>query len=37
MSKLNITWQGVLAGVLIGLVLQSQIQRLPLVSKIPQV
>lgn len=34
MSK--VTWQGVLVGVVIGIVLAPQIARLPLVSKIPQ-
>ena len=35
MSK--ITWQGVLAGVLLGIILAPQISKLPLLSKIPQV
>ncbi len=35
MSK--ITWQGVLAGVIIGVVLAPQIAKLPLVNKLPQV
>ena len=35
MSK--ITWQGVVVGVLIGIVLAPQISKLPLVNKIPQV
>ena len=34
MSK--ITWQGVLVGVVVGIVLAPQISRLPLVNKIPQ-
>jgi hypothetical protein len=35
MSK--ITWQGVLVGVVIGIVLAPQISKLPLVNRIPQV
>jgi hypothetical protein len=35
MSK--ITWQGVVLGVVIGIVLAPQISKLPLVNKIPQV
>ena len=35
MSK--ITWQGVVVGVLVGIVLAPQIQKLPLINKIPQV
>lgn len=35
MSK--VTWQGVLVGVVIGIVLAPQISKLPLVNKIPQV
>jgi hypothetical protein len=34
MSKLS--WQGVLVGVVIGIVLAPQISKLPLVNKIPQ-
>lgn len=33
----NITWQGVVVGVIIGIILAPQISRLPLVNKIPQV
>ena len=33
----NVKWQGVLVGVIIGIVLAPQISKLPLVSKIPQV
>jgi len=33
----NIKWQGVLVGVVIGIVLAPQISKLPLVNKIPQV
>jgi hypothetical protein len=33
----NITWQGLVAGVILGMVLAPQIHRLPLVSKIPTV
>lgn len=33
----KITWQGVVAGVVIGLVLAPQIKKLPLVNKIPTV
>jgi hypothetical protein len=35
MSKL--TWQGVVVGVVIGIVLAPQISKLPLVNKIPSV
>jgi hypothetical protein len=35
MSK--ITWQGVVVGVVIGIVLAPQISKLPLINKIPQV
>lgn len=35
MSK--VTWQGVLVGVVIGIVLAPQISKLPLVNKLPQV
>lgn len=35
MSK--ITWQGVAVGILVGIVLAPQIQKLPLVNKIPSV
>jgi hypothetical protein len=35
MSK--ITWQGVLVGVILGVVLAPQIAKLPLVNKIPSV
>lgn len=35
MSK--ITWQGIVVGVVIGIVLAPQISKLPLVSKLPQV
>jgi hypothetical protein len=35
MSK--ITWQGVLVGVLVGVVLAPQISKLPLINKIPTV
>jgi len=35
MSK--ITWQGVVLGVVVGIVLAPQIQRIPLINKIPQV
>ena len=35
MSK--ITWQGVVAGIIVGVVLAPQISRLPLVNKLPQV
>lgn len=31
----KITWQGVVAGVVIGIVLAPQITKLPLVSKLP--
>lgn len=31
----KITWQGVVVGVVVGIVLAPQIQKLPLVSKIP--
>jgi hypothetical protein len=34
MSK--ITWQGVLVGVILGIVLAPQIAKLPLVNRIPQ-
>lgn len=34
MSK--ITWQGIVVGVVIGIVLAPQISKLPLVGKIPQ-
>ena len=33
----KITWQGVLVGVLIGIVAAPQIRRLPFVDKIPTV
>lgn len=33
----NIKWQGVLVGVVIGIVLAPQISKLPLVNKIPSV
>jgi high-affinity Fe2+/Pb2+ permease len=33
----KITWQGLLVGVVIGIVLAPQISKLPLVNKIPQV
>ena len=33
----NVKWQGVLVGVIIGIVLAPQISKLPLVNKIPQV
>lgn len=35
MSK--VTWQGVVVGVLIGIVLAPQIAKLPLVNKLPQI
>lgn len=35
MSK--VTWQGVVVGVIIGIVLAPQISKLPLVSKLPQI
>lgn len=35
MSK--ITWQGVVAGIVIGIILAPQISKLPLINKIPQV
>lgn len=35
MSK--ITWQGVVVGVIVGIVLAPQISKLPLINKIPQV
>ena len=31
----KITWQGVVVGVVVGIVLAPQIQRIPLVNKIP--
>jgi hypothetical protein len=31
----NITWQGVVAGIVLGIVLAPQIMKLPLVNKIP--
>lgn len=34
---MKITWQGVVVGVIVGIVLAPQISKLPLVSKIPQV
>jgi uncharacterized membrane-anchored protein YhcB (DUF1043 family) len=37
MEKLHITWQGLVAGVVLGIIFGSQIQRLPLVNKLPQV
>lgn len=33
----NIKWQGVLVGVVIGIVLAPQISKLPLVGKLPTV
>lgn len=33
----NVKWQGVLVGVVIGIILAPQISKLPLVNKIPQV
>lgn len=33
----KVTWQGVVVGVVIGIVLAPQISKLPLVSKIPSV
>ena len=33
----KVTWQGVVVGVVIGIVLAPQISKLPLVNKIPQV
>lgn len=33
----KITWQGVLVGVVVGLVAAPQIRRIPLVSRIPTV
>jgi hypothetical protein len=35
MSK--ITWQGVVVGVIVGIVLAPQISKLPLINKLPQV
>lgn len=35
MSK--ITWQGVVVGVIVGIILAPQISKLPLVNKLPQV
>lgn len=34
MSK--VTWQGVVVGVLVGIVLAPQISKLPLVNRLPQ-
>lgn len=34
---MKITWQGVLVGVVLGIVLAPQISKLPLINKIPQV
>lgn len=31
----NVKWQGVLVGVILGIVLAPQIRRLPLVDKLP--
>lgn len=33
----NVKWQGVVVGILIGLVLAPQIRKIPLVNKIPTV
>lgn len=33
----KITWQGVVAGVILGIVAAPQIRKLPLVNKLPQV
>lgn len=33
----KITWQGVVAGIIVGVVLAPQISKLPLVNKLPQV
>jgi hypothetical protein len=33
----KITWQGVAAGVVIGIILAPQISKLPLLNKLPQV
>lgn len=32
----HITWQGLVAGVIVGIVLAPQISKLPLVSKLPR-
>jgi hypothetical protein len=34
---MKITWQGVVVGIVIGIVLAPQISKLPLINKIPQV
>ena len=34
---MKITWQGVVVGVIVGIVLAPQISKLPLVNKLPQV
>lgn len=33
----KVTWQGVVVGVVVGIVLAPQIRRIPLVNKIPSV